>query len=455
MRLAAGTRGLPSKILVEPKPQAFDIPVIPSFIDFVSRRRLSRCRPSCAEVAGLRRMLEETRQALRRAEEELCWEQGVSAVLQDLYRPLVAADSSSRETARIVLEKARQLTGSACGFISLVENATANGAPQRVVVAETADGEGAAGRFESPPAEQAGLFARALHSGQAFFDNTPSGGAGASGPAAIRRILAVPVKLDAKVVGQLALANAGRDYVERDLRLVNYLAKFYAMALEHKRSQQRLYATLREKEVLLREIHHRVKNNLQVISSLLSLQAGSLEDPAAREMLKESQNRVRSMALVHDQLHRSRDLSRIGFREYVKNLCASLFSSYGIDSARIALRVEVEDVSLPIDTAIPCGLIIHELVSNSLKHAFPDGRCGEIFIGLAPAPGRGKLLTVADNGIGLPRDVDLDTVHSLGLRLVRILAGQIDAPVRCLVRQGTLFEIELPEPDSEEGPALL
>jgi two-component sensor histidine kinase len=429
--------------------------VIQSFIDFLSRRWLNRCRRNCLEVAGLRRMLEETRQALRRAEEELCWEQGVSAVLQDLYRPLVAADSSSRETARIVLEKARQLTGSACGFISLTENAAANGAPQRVVVAEGGAQEEAAAPGW-PPAGRAGVLVKALESGQAFFDNTLSGSTAdeASGPVAIRRFLAVPVKLDGKVVGQLALANPARDYVERDLRLVNYLAKFYAMALQHKRSQQRLYATLREKEVLLREIHHRVKNNLQVISSLLSLQAASLEDAEAREMLKESQNRVRSMALVHDQLHRSRDLSRIGFREYVKNLCASLFSSYGIDSGLIALRVEVEEVSLPIDTAIPCGLIIHELVSNSLKHAFPDGRRGEIFIGLRTTPGPGKVLTVADDGVGLPRDVDLDTVHSLGLRLVRILAAQIDAPVRCLVRDGTRFEIVLPEAASEEEPAL-
>lgn len=401
-------------------------------------------------------MLEETRQALRRAEEELCWEQGVSAVLQDLYRPLVAADSSSRETACIVLEKARQLTGSATGFVSLAENVMANGAAQQVIVADTGGREGGVAISEWLPAVRGDLFRRALESGQAFFDNTLPGGAaeGASGAGSIRRFLAVPVKLDGKVVGQLALANPVRDYVERDLRLVNYLAKFYAMALQHKRSQQRLYATLREKEVLLREIHHRVKNNLQVISSLLSLQAASLEDAAAREMLKESQNRVRSMALVHDQLHRSRDLSRIGFREYVKNLCASLFSSYGIDSARIALRVEVEDVSLPIDTAIPCGLIIHELVSNSLKHAFPEGRRGKIFIGLSQAPGRGRVLTVADDGVGLPRDVDLDTVHSLGLRLVRILAAQIDAAVRCLVHGGTRFEIVLPEAASEEEPAL-
>lgn len=423
------------------------------------RRRRDSRRALEEQVETLKAQLEETRQALDRAEEELGWEQGVSAVLQDLYRPLVAADSSSRETAQIVLDKARQLTGSACGFISTIEGI--NGASrQRLIVVDSGDGRtgesgesgGSRRLLESAGTRRGELLERAIATGEAFYANAlpetrvefPGGGV------AVRRFLAVPVKLDGKAVGQLALANPGRDYIERDLRLVTYLAKFYAMALQHKRSQERLYATLREKEVLLREIHHRVKNNLQVISSLLNLQAASLSDPQALEMLKESQNRVRSMALVHDQLHRSPDLSRIGFREYVKNLCASLFSSYGIDSARIALRVDVEDIALPIDAAIPCGLIVHELVSNSLKHAFPDGRRGEIFIGLKSQPLRGTVLTVADNGVGLPEHIDVATAGSLGLRLVRILAGQIEAPVRHRSGSGTVFEIELPQRGGEE-----
>ena len=410
------------------------------------------------DVEARQQQLEETRLALHRAEEELRWEQGVSAVLQDLYRPLVSADSSSRETARIVLDKARQLTGSACGFISTAENGNGNGSSQTIVVADADDCRMAedALRAKFPEHRRSDgqdLLGQALTSGEAFYANEPevSSAELPSGHVSIRRFLAVPVKLDGKAVGQLALANPGRDYNERDLRLVKYLAKFCAMALQHKRSQERLYSMLREKEVLLREIHHRVKNNLQVISSLLNLQAGSLTDPQALEMLKESQNRVRSMALVHDQLHRSRDLSRIGFREYVKNLCASLFSSYGVDSARIALRVEADDTSLPIDAAIPCGLIIHELVSNSLKYAFPDERGGEIFIGLRFLPARGTVLTVADNGTGLPANVDVSTANSLGLRLVRILAAQIDAPVRCPAGVGTVFEIDLPETGSGEG----
>lgn len=220
-------------------------------------------------------------------------------------------------------------------------------------------------------------------------------------------------------------------------------------------------AALREKEILLREIHHRVKNNLQVISSLLSLQADLVTDPRAIEMLKESQHRVRSMALVHEQLHRSPDLSRINFGEYVRSLTASLFSSYGIDSTRISLASRVADVFLPIDVAVPCGLMLQELVSNSIKHAFPGGRCGEIGIEMSRFPdrssagsrrgGSGWLLTVRDDGVGLPREASFETASSLGLRLVRILAEQLDGRVECLRRGGTEFRIRFKTDSSAES----
>jgi len=193
-----------------------------------------------------------------------------------------------------------------------------------------------------------------------------------------------------------------------------------------------------------------VKNNLQVVSSLLNLQAGRVDDAAALEMLKESQNRVRSMALVHEQLHRSRDLSRINVGEYIRNLTASLFSSYGITSKTIALRLDVEEAGFGIDTAVPCGLIIQELVSNSLKHAFPQGRSGEIRVVLHCPPKGGWKLTVADDGAGLPEGLDLANSTSLGLRLVRILADQLDAQVRCLRGAGTTFEVEFKNPNNNQ-----
>ncbi len=157
------------------------------------------------------------------------------------------------------------------------------------------------------------------------------------------------------------------------------------------------------------------------------------------------------MAMVHEQLHRSRDLSKIDLGEYVRNLAASLFCSYGVDSATIALRVEVEDISLAIDTAIPCGLIIQELVSNSIKHAFPGGRRGEIHIGLRSLPNNSRLLTVRDTGVGLPPHVDIQNTKSLGLRLVRILADQTEATVTCSRDGGTEFRITFGQASNEEG----
>src|SRR5262249_23486699 len=158
-------------------------------------------------------------------------------------------------------------------------------------------------------------------------------------------------------------------------------------------------ASLREKEVLLKEVQHRVKNNLQVIASLLSLQSERVLDEQARQMLKDSQNRVKAMALVHQKLYQSPDLAKIGFAQYIGELATNLFRSYAVRPETISLKVNVHDIFLGVDTAIPCALLINELVSNSLKHAFPDGRDGEIYIEFRTDQEQ-YTLTVRDNGVG-------------------------------------------------------
>jgi len=201
--------------------------------------------------------------------------------------------------------------------------------------------------------------------------------------------------------------------------------------------EEKVKASLREKEALLKEIHHRVKNNLQVVSSLLGLQSRVITDPETRKMFLESQNRVHSMALLHESLYQSHSLSQVDFPEYIRQLAAHLFHSYGVAAERIHLRTDLQRMLLNLDAAVPCGLIINELISNSLKYAFPDGRTGEIRIELHEMSDRTTRLVVADNGVGLRADVDWATTRSLGLRLVRSLADQLGAKLEVTSAEGT------------------
>ena len=207
-----------------------------------------------------------------------------------------------------------------------------------------------------------------------------------------------------------------------------------------KQAEEALRASLHEKEILLKEIHHRVKNNMQVISSLLSLQSRHLTDPkAAIEMFQESQHRIRSMALVHEKLYQSKDLSRIDFAKYLENLIMFLFHSYQVDSDRSGCKRRSGMSCSGHQQAIPCGLIINELVTNALKHAFPGGRKGEITVSLQ-ASGDGRfILSVSDNGVGFPAGLDFHKTDTLGMQLVTMLVDQLDGTISIERKPGTRF----------------
>lgn len=195
---------------------------------------------------------------------------------------------------------------------------------------------------------------------------------------------------------------------------------------------RQIESSLREKEVLLKEIHHRVKNNLAVIQSLLYLQLPHTHDAQTVRIFEESQHRVRSMALVHETLYRSDDLSDIDFGDYARALATELLATYSATNGRVRLETDVETVRMSIDLAVPGGLILNEIISNVLKHAFPDGE-GRITLTVrAPAGGRTCLIEVADDGIGLPADLDVETRDSFGLRLIRLLTKQINASVELI-----------------------
>lgn len=215
---------------------------------------------------------------------------------------------------------------------------------------------------------------------------------------------------------------------------------------ERKRTEEQIKTSLKEKEVLLQEIHHRVKNNLQLISSLLKLQSRYIKEKHDVEMFKESQNLIKSLALIHERLYQSKDLANIDFKGYIENLVNSLFRSYGIDRDKIALTIDVKDVLLGVDAAIPCGLIINELVSNSLKYAFPEGKEGEIKLSFHPTDENEIELVFSDNGVGMPEDLDFRNTESLGLHLVTILAeDQLQGKIELNRTEGTKFQIKFRE----------
>jgi sensor domain CHASE-containing protein len=229
---------------------------------------------------------------------------------------------------------------------------------------------------------------------------------------------------------------AARVLVKGKDELSNLADEINQMIGTIEQSHKKLQGSVEEKEVLLKEIHHRVKNNMQIISSLLSLQSTYIRDSAAREIFKESQNRVKSMALIHEKLYHSKSLANVDIDEYVRDLTADLVRSYGA-GGKVTLKIDVGDISLGVDTAIPCGLIINELVSNSLKHAFPHGE-GEVHVRVRSVGNRIEL-TVADNGVGMP-DTDFKKTETLGLRLVVILVeDQLNGEIKLESNGGTAF----------------
>jgi two-component sensor histidine kinase len=271
-----------------------------------------------------------------------------------------------------------------------------------------------------------------------------------------RRALLIPMGFQDRVVGLVeVLDRQAGAFSDREMALAQLLANQTATAVENARlyeraqheiaerllAEERTQASLEEKVVLLQEIHHRVKNNLQVISSLLHLQARGIEDEKTLEALQESQNRVRSMALIHEKLYQAQDLSRVDLGEYVESLIAYLARSYAHRAGSADVRVNAEQVLLTIDTAVPCGLIVNELVSNALKHAFSDGRQGQIQVTIRSDGDHLVHLRVGDDGLGFPSDLDFRNAGSLGLQLVNTLVSQLEGTIELDTTQGTAFDI--------------
>lgn len=227
---------------------------------------------------------------------------------------------------------------------------------------------------------------------------------------------------------------------------VEFISTIMRDMTERKLAEERIHTSLQEKEILLKEIHHRVKNNMQVVSSMLQLQSGYIKDPAALAMFQECRDRIQSMALIHERLYQSRDLAEIDFAEYVRSLVSMLMYSHRPANMDLRSMVDIDSISLDLDTAIPVGLIVNELVINALKHAFKGKLQGNVMVGLKPVDDLHYELVIKDDGCGMPEGFDMEKSSSLGLRLVRILSKQIQGRLSVSNHSGTRFCVTFSKP---------
>jgi PAS domain S-box-containing protein len=238
----------------------------------------------------------------------------------------------------------------------------------------------------------------------------------------------IPVTLSTSVVSEGIASPQGIVFVARDLT-------------RRVQTQEKLIGALKEREILLKETHHRVKNNLQVISSLLSIQTDYIPDPDAKRVLEESRDRVYSMAVVHELLYQSKDLREIDFQDYTNRLVEQIVYSHNVNPDQVSIQANVADLYLDLDTASYIGLIINELLVNALVHGFPGDRVGEIWLSLVTTEEGQYVLAVTDNGVGLPADFDLKESDSLGLQLVSMIAEQIGSELVIAQEEGTTFSL--------------
>ncbi|MCB9205096.1 MAG: PAS domain S-box protein, partial [Flavobacteriales bacterium] len=245
--------------------------------------------------------------------------------------------------------------------------------------------------------------------------------------------------------GELLSANVTVSLVRDSNESPNYFVAVFEDITDRKEYEKQLEESIKEKEVLLKEVHHRVKNNMQVISSILNLQSSYIEDETALGILRESQDRIKSMSFVHESLYQSKTLSEVNFAEYIQNITRNLYHSYSRPEGGIGLNFELENIYLNLDTSIPCGLIINEVVSNSLKYAFAGREKGVIEVVFSKLSDGKLKLIISDDGIGLPDNFDIENAESLGLQLVTTLVTQVSGELEIDNSNGTRFTIVFKE----------
>jgi two-component sensor histidine kinase len=251
-------------------------------------------------------------------------------------------------------------------------------------------------------------------------------------------IFTLPININNKIIGTLSLFRIGSafPFTTDEQTFLQNIARLLASIIWN----SHLY---KEKDFLLREMHHRIKNNLQVISSLLSIQSDYVKDEESHKLFINSLNRIRSMSMIYENPHQANNLSGVAFDKYLNDLVTYLYRIYNVNTNLVKFNIKIPPVSLPVDNSITCGLIVNELLSNAFKYAFPDGRSGNIKISLAKSIKQIKLV-VSDDGIGLPENMDIESNDTFGFLLIRTLVDQLNGTLEAVGTNGTKFTITFP-----------
>ncbi len=367
------------------------------------------------------------------------------ARLESLLRISEYRAESPQELLDLALAEAIKLTGSKIGFIlhysedrqEFVLNSYSKSAMQTCSIADTKT------VFQL---NQAGLWGEVVRQHRPILINdyqsfNPLKKGFPEGHVTISRFLSVPVIIDDRIVATVGVANKETEYTPADTRQLSLLMDSVWKVVSRMKIESQIKASLVEKELLLKEIHHRVKNNMQIISSLLQLQSNFVTDEADALMFQESQQRINSMSLVYNKLYQSKDLANISFSEYVNSLVTNLMESYNLNEDRITVRINVAEIEMELDFAIPCGLVINEAVTNSLKYAFPDNRKGEIWVDIQQRDAQ-IIMVLGDNGTGIPANIDFATTKTLGMTLIQTLViQQLSGKIELKRDSGTTYII--------------
>jgi two-component sensor histidine kinase len=372
----------------------------------------------------------------------------ISQSFEHIYTPLILEKSSIKDINSTILKEAQKLTKSKMGSVSVIipeKNSALMHSNIFILEKSKIKSVNDDSKFQLKNDSFSKFLKESLKIFKGFYTNSPKKDPLFKKMAKyhpLENAMYIPVVVENKILGQIFLTNSTRDYTDADLKTIERLAAFFAIGIQSMESRVKIKKSLKDKELLLKEIHHRVKNNLQIISSLLNLESRNIDNPGTDEFYKKTKARIKAIALVHQKLYETPEITQINTKEHTINLIQNILTIY--DSPReIRFNIKIEeDIELNLDTTIPCSLIINELLTNSIKHAFPDNK-GNINIKWEQK-GEEYILNFSDDGIGLSYD-ELEKSPNLGLKLVQGLVDQIDGTIKLNRNHGTQYTIKFKE----------